>query len=160
MCSSDLFDFVNRFGLQEGAAKGILIEIENSRPAIPSACRKEGAPDFVQRIVGDGFIDDAAHILERPERRSTEIEHARFEGRLTGSNGERLASEYLSTELKRIGARPLPGRSDFLLPFEFTAGSRDGELERQEEVASTRQRSSADALELGREVLACEPLAV
>ena len=50
----------------------------------------------------------------------------RLEGRQTGSNGERLASEYLSSQLQRMGARPLPGRSDFLLPFEFTAGSRDG----------------------------------
>jgi Zn-dependent M28 family amino/carboxypeptidase len=50
----------------------------------------------------------------------------RLEGRLTGSSGEQRASEYLSAELKRIGARPLPGRTDFLLPFEFTAGTKDG----------------------------------
>jgi hypothetical protein len=50
----------------------------------------------------------------------------RFGGRLTGSSGERLAAEYLASELRRIGARPLPGRTDFLMPFEFTAGSRDG----------------------------------
>ncbi|MEQ1870949.1 MAG: M28 family peptidase [Vicinamibacterales bacterium] len=50
----------------------------------------------------------------------------RFEGRLTGSNGERLASDYLAAQLRRIGARPLPGHTDFLMPFDFTAGSRDG----------------------------------
>ena len=50
----------------------------------------------------------------------------RLEGRLTGSNGERLASEYLMSQLKRIGAKPLPGKSDFRLPFEFTSGTRDG----------------------------------
>ncbi len=49
-----------------------------------------------------------------------------LEGRLTGSNGERLASDYLAAQLKRIGARPLPGHADFLIPFEFTAGTRDG----------------------------------
>lgn len=49
----------------------------------------------------------------------------RFEGRLTGSNGERLAAEYLIAELKRIGARPLPGLADYRSPFTFTAGSRD-----------------------------------
>ena len=43
-----------------------------------------------------------------------------------GSNGERLASDYLVSQLRRIGAKPLPGASDFLLPFEFTAGTRDG----------------------------------
>ena len=51
---------------------------------------------------------------------------ARFEGRLAGSNGERLASDYLIAELRKTGVRPLPGRDSFLLPFEFTAGTRDG----------------------------------
>jgi hypothetical protein len=49
-----------------------------------------------------------------------------FDGRLTGSPGERLAGDYIVAELKRIGARPLPGRDDYRLPFEFTAGTRDG----------------------------------
>ncbi len=31
-----------------------------------------------------------------------------------------------SSQLKRIGARPLPGQNDYRLPFEFTAGTRDG----------------------------------
>src|SRR5580765_252636 len=50
----------------------------------------------------------------------------RTEGRLTGSNGERLAADYIITQLKRIGDRPLPGRNDYRLAFEFTSGSRDG----------------------------------
>jgi len=50
----------------------------------------------------------------------------RLDGRLTGSAGERLAGDYLVSQLQKIGARPLPGRSDYRLPFEFTAGTRDG----------------------------------
>src|SRR5262245_6789536 len=50
----------------------------------------------------------------------------KFEGRLTGSTGEKLAADYLISELKRIGAKPLPGMSDFRMPFTFTAGSKDG----------------------------------
>jgi Peptidase family M28/PDZ domain/PA domain len=50
----------------------------------------------------------------------------RFEGRLAGSSGERLAGDYIASELQRIGAKPLAGRTDFFLPFEFTAGTRDG----------------------------------
>ena len=50
----------------------------------------------------------------------------RLEGRLAGSNGERLAAEFIAGELKRIGARPLPGQRDYSLPFEFTAGTKDG----------------------------------
>src|SRR5262249_22690091 len=49
-----------------------------------------------------------------------------LEGRLTGSNGERLAADYLVRQLERIGAKPLPGLADYRVPFEFTAGSRDG----------------------------------
>jgi hypothetical protein len=50
----------------------------------------------------------------------------KLEGRLAGSNGEKLASDYIVAELQKIGAKPLPGKSDFRLPFEFTAGTRDG----------------------------------
>jgi hypothetical protein len=49
-----------------------------------------------------------------------------MEGRLTGSPGEKLAADYLVGELKKIGARPLPGMTDFRMPFTFTAGSKDG----------------------------------
>src|SRR5437588_6936687 len=50
----------------------------------------------------------------------------RFEGRFTGSNGERLAAEYIATELRKIGALPIPTQTGYFLPFEFTAGTRDG----------------------------------
>ena len=50
----------------------------------------------------------------------------KFEGRLTGSPGEKLAADYIISELKRIGAKPLPGLTDFRMPFTFTAGSKDG----------------------------------
>jgi hypothetical protein len=47
-------------------------------------------------------------------------------GREAGSPGERMAAEYLSDTLAGLGARPLPGLGSMLVPFEFTAGSRDG----------------------------------
>ncbi|HZR23414.1 MAG TPA: M28 family peptidase [Vicinamibacterales bacterium] len=50
----------------------------------------------------------------------------RLEGRLAGSNGERLAADFIVGELKAIGAKPLPGQSDFRLPFDFTSGTKDG----------------------------------
>src|SRR5207248_3041660 len=64
----------------------------------------------------------ASHTRAHVETLASE----RFEGRLAGSNGERLAATYIVSQLDKIGAKPLPGRPDFLLPFEFTAGSRDG----------------------------------
>jgi len=56
----------------------------------------------------------------------TTLASERFAGRQTGTEGERLAREFIVGELKRIGAKPLPGQRDFALPFEFTAGARDG----------------------------------
>jgi hypothetical protein len=50
----------------------------------------------------------------------------RLEGREAGSPGERLAGDYIAAQLARAGAKPLPGRADMFVPFEFTAGSRDG----------------------------------
>jgi len=50
----------------------------------------------------------------------------RLEGRDTGSPGERLAGDYIAMQLARAGAKPLPGHGDMFLPFEFTAGTRDG----------------------------------
>src|SRR5688500_16884709 len=50
----------------------------------------------------------------------------RLAGREAGSPGERLAADYIAQQLARVGAGPLPGRSDMFATFEFTAGSRDG----------------------------------
>ena len=50
----------------------------------------------------------------------------RFAGREAGSAGERLAGDYLAAQLARIGAKPLPGRTNMFVPFDFTAGSKDG----------------------------------
>ena len=50
----------------------------------------------------------------------------KLDGRLTGSAGERLAADYIVSQLQRIGATPVPGLSDFRVPFEFTSGTRDG----------------------------------
>ncbi len=48
-----------------------------------------------------------------------------MEGRLTGTDGARRASDYIIQELERLGVRPLPGRDSFRIPFEFTSGVSD-----------------------------------
>jgi hypothetical protein len=50
----------------------------------------------------------------------------KLDGREAGSQGERLAAQYIAQQLAKFGARPLPGRQDMFVPFEFTGGSRDG----------------------------------
>lgn len=69
------------------------------------------------------------HAADTPSKTRTYVQTLasdRFEGRLAGTNGERLAGDYLIGELQKIGAKPLPGTTDFRLPFEFTAGTKDG----------------------------------
>src|SRR5262245_60254366 len=88
---------IGRFVLVAVTAASVTIAFAQTRPA-PSRTR--------------------AHV--------TALAADRLEGRLTGSAGERLAADYIVAQLQRIGAKPLPGKTDFRLPFEFTAGTKDG----------------------------------
>lgn len=65
-------------------------------------------------------------LLERTRTHVETLASEAFQGRLTGSEGERLAAAYLVDELTRIGAKPLPGADGYTSPFSFTAGVRDG----------------------------------
>ncbi len=83
--------------------------------AIATACLIVSAPGFAQTATSS-----------RTKTHVQTLASDKFEGRLTGSPGEKLAADYLIAELKRMGAKPLPGMSDFRMPFTFTAGSKDG----------------------------------
>jgi hypothetical protein len=74
------------------------------------------------------LIAAAAGLQAQASRTRAHVEtlaSPRLEGRLAGSNGERLASDYLVAELEKIGAKALPGQQGLRLPFEFTAGTKD-----------------------------------
>ncbi|HUE85983.1 MAG TPA: M20/M25/M40 family metallo-hydrolase [Vicinamibacterales bacterium] len=49
----------------------------------------------------------------------------KFEGRMAGSPGEKLAADYVARELTRLGGQPLPGQTDLFHTFQFTAGTKD-----------------------------------
>ena len=68
----------------------------------------------------------AGAVAARTKAHVETLASEKFEGRLTGSPGEKLAADYIISELKRLGAKPLPGLTDFRMPFTFTAGSKDG----------------------------------
>jgi hypothetical protein len=70
----------------------------------------------------------------------------KFAGREAGSSGEQQAGDYIAAQLARLGARPLPGRQDVFMPFDFTAGSRDGGT--QLTVGSQQFAAPADVLAL------------
>ena len=49
-----------------------------------------------------------------------------LDGRLTGTEGSRLAADFIIDQLRTIGAMPLSGADRYRLPFDFTAGMSDG----------------------------------
>ena len=89
--------------------------LRNTSLAIAATCLLVSAPAFAQTATSS-----------RTRTHVQTLASDKFEGRLTGSPGEKLAADYLIAELKRMGAKPLPGLTDFRMPFSFTAGSKDG----------------------------------
>jgi len=75
---------------------------------------------------GSGFGRTVAAQSSATRRHVETLASEKFDGRLTGSSGERLAADYIVSQLRRIGAKPLPGSTDYRFQFDFTAGSRDG----------------------------------
>ncbi len=81
-----------------------------------------------------------------------------LEGRATGSSGADAAASYLASQLEAIGAEPLPGRTDFLQPFEYTSGmtdggttialTRNGELEQWNSPEAVQALSFSDSTEV------------
>ena len=84
------------------------------QPLLASAVLLIAIPSFAQTTPSPA----RAHV--------TRLAADDFEGRQAGSAGERRAGDYIEAQLARVGARPLPGKNSRLLPFDFTAGSRDG----------------------------------
>src|SRR5881409_2287149 len=75
------------------------------------------------------FVVGGAFAADTPSKTRAHVQalaSEKLEGRLAGSAGERLAGDYLAAELEKIGAKPLPGQRDYRMPFEFTAGTKDG----------------------------------
>ena len=72
------------------------------------------------------YAQAPAAPASRTRAHVTVLASDQLEGRLSGTAGEQRASDYIVSQLQRIGAKPLPGQTGYKLPFEFTAGTRDG----------------------------------
>jgi Zn-dependent M28 family amino/carboxypeptidase len=84
---------------------------------------------FLRLLVVVALAGGALHAQTATQTRTREhvqtLASEKFEGRMAGSAGEKLAAEYIAGELTRLGARPLPGQTDLFHTFEFTAGTKD-----------------------------------
>src|SRR4051812_46601847 len=122
----------------------------NSRSKIFSAVSAVSALIVVACAIG--AVGPAALDAQQASITRTAVEtlaSARLEGRLAGSGGERLAADFLVAELQKIGAKPLPGQQDFRLPFQFTAGTKDGGSTLRVEVASAPERDPGGRSAIG-----------
>ena len=101
-------------------------------------------------IVGSSAATVAGEVEDDLRRHVEMLASDEFEGRFTGSLGAQKAAEYLVEQLTELGAEPLSGEDDFLLEFEFTAGSNDGgstlDLRGGEEETSWDSRDALQAL--------------
>src|SRR3990172_310128 len=84
---------------------------------IPRPPRIAGAILLLAAVAGGETGDVRTHV--------SRLASEEMEGRLTGTDGARRASDYIIQELERMGIRPLPGRDSFRVPFEFTSGVND-----------------------------------
>ncbi len=66
-------------------------------------------------------LDDGTNVKHHVEKLASDT----MGGRLTGTEGERQAADYIASALEDLGAVPLPGQVSFHLPFEFTSGVKD-----------------------------------
>jgi hypothetical protein len=65
-------------------------------------------------------------VASKTRPRVETLASSKFEGREVGSRGEQLAGDYIASEIVKIGAKPLPGRREVFVPFEFSAATEDG----------------------------------
>lgn len=107
-----------------------------------------------------------APAADAPPSTRPHVEHLAspaLEGRATGSPGADAAATYIVGQLRALGASPLPGRDDFLVPFEYTARMRDDgttltitrgdATERFDQPADVQGLSFSDSTEVSGEVV-------
>jgi Tol biopolymer transport system component len=87
---------------------------------LPMSVSAEGAP---ARVMAEGVGNFSSEIREGDLRQQVSfLASSDLAGRMTGSEGSRLASEYIHHHLRRAGLRPLG--TNWFQEFEFTAGTR------------------------------------
>ena len=72
------------------------------------------APDLTQTVAEISANDLRRHI--------TALASEAMDGRLTGTEGERRATDYVAAVFASLGLEPAGDKGTFFQPFEFTAG--------------------------------------
>ena len=100
-------------------------------PPVKSATTEAVGGVIAHKSAGSFALPGIGSLLLKPEISAEDMKleiglladdaHA---GRATGSEGAKLAADWLGDYFKKVGLQPLPGQTGFFLPFEFNAGER------------------------------------
>ncbi len=95
----------------DGAARKALgLEVRGQK----SEVRNETAPDFASTSTDIISADMKQHV--------TYLASDEMEGRLTGTEGEKLATQYVANAFAKIGLQPIGDKDTWFGNFDFTAG--------------------------------------
>src|SRR5689334_16648669 len=112
-----------------GVAPGPVVPVVRSAAMLTSLRRGTLAAGLGLLVAtSPAFGQAQSNANPAPSRTRAHVEalaSPKLEGRLTGTTGADAAAAYIERELKRIGARPLPGATSFRVPFSFTSGIKD-----------------------------------
>lgn len=86
-----------------------------ARAALKLGSTPAAAPDFAKSTTADISPDDLKQHV-------TYLASDALEGRLTGTKGEQLATQYVADCFKQYGLEPAGQDGTYFMPFEFTAG--------------------------------------
>ncbi|MGE3180745.1 MAG: M28 family peptidase, partial [Phycisphaerae bacterium] len=104
---------------------------QNAQTALKDATPKQAVSDnnirsTVDRVAPAGDLSQAIEVAELKAHVAA-LASEEFEGRLTGTEGELLATHYVAREFERIGLAPDGDNGSWYQQFEFTAGVSLGE---------------------------------
>ncbi len=92
------------------ARKALGLEVRGQK----SEVRNESEPDFASTRVDVTAADMKQHV--------TYLASDEMEGRLTGTSGEKLATQYVADVFQKIGLQPAGDKDTWFENFDFTAG--------------------------------------
>ena len=88
---------------------------------VVGACSVLLSVPCVEAQAVSGQLQATSSIRRNVERLASDA----LEGRLTGTDGIRMAADHIIAELGAFGAEPLPGAEQYRLPFQYTGSASD-----------------------------------
>lgn len=113
----------------DAALKALELSPERKAPVAGVSATKDS--NAASPAMSNTQLPNIGSLLLKPEISEEDLKlevgylaNGKHEGRATGSEGARLASEWLGNYFKIVGLKPLPGLGSYFQEFEFNAGAK------------------------------------